>query len=386
MNSIIVAGKDIFVKLRYILNKKQKKSCLLVFFGMIVGSGLELLGVSAIYPFLQMMLSPSELQEKWYIKWIYFFCPDITTREMLLILGFTIIAVYILKNFFLLILAYIQNAFAARIERELSTLMLRAFLQRPYQFFLNTNSGAIIRGIGGDVGGVYSIILNIFTILSEALTIFLLGLFLFVTDPTMAIGALSLAAVCLIMVVLSFKGKMKRAGNAARIAIAKKNQYAVQAVSGIKEIIVSDRIDNFVKKYENAAVLNEKATLTNTFISACPDRIIEGICISGFIGIVCLKIVLGTNLSSFIPVLGTFAMAAFKILPSFSKISTRINGLVFYKQHLDETYNNIKAAHTYEQDVKKYAEKNFMKQFDDDRIINFSNRIAFSVHFFNSKK
>lgn len=372
MKSNINALRNILRQLNYILSRNQKKSCILVFFCMMIGSGLELLGVSAIYPFLQMMLDSEELKKTWYVRWIYRVRPDIEDITVLLVMGAAIILVYIFKNLFMLALAYIENAFAARFERKLSTVMLKAFMKRPYEFFLNTNSGNITRSITVDVGGVYQVILNIFTIMSEMLTIALLGAYLLVSDFMMAVSALVLALVCLCVVTFGLKRKMKRAGSVARMAIAQSKQNANHAIMGIKEIKVSDRAGHFVKKYEDAAKLNEKATLTNAFISACPDRILEGVGIGGLMGIVCVKILIGTDLRTFIPVLGAFAMAAFKILPSTSKISARINSIVFYQQHLQATYDNLKAANEYEADLDSYIRSSMNTLGEQGEKIKFS--------------
>lgn len=344
----INAIKRIARQLNYVLDKKQKKASIIVFLCMILSSGLELLGVSAIYPFLQIMSMQTEIKSKWYIKLIYNFLPNTSEKTILLILGILIIFIYLLKNFFMIISAYVQNAYAAKFQRRLSTKMLSAYLNRSYEFFLNTNSSEILRGIGLDIIGVYQILLNTFSLLAETLTIIVLGLFLITTDAAMTIGAMLLAFLCMIGTILGFKDRMKSAGIKAREAAALKGKYGYQAITGIKEIIVLDRKNNFIDQYNEAAILEQRAYLINGVINACPDRILEGVCIGGIIGIVCVRIVLGVELNAFIPVLGAFAMAAFKVLPSISKISTRINTIIYHQASLQGIYNNLKEVNEYE--------------------------------------
>lgn len=345
----------IIKQLNYVLDSKQKKASIVIFLCMILSSGLELLGVSAIYPFLQMMLTPAEIKDKWYVRWLYYFVPDASEQAILLGLGIVIIFVYLFKNVFMIICVYAQTSFTAKCQRQLSTKMLTAYLKHPYQFFLNTNSSEIIQGIGGDVSGVHQILLNFFTLIAETLTVIIIGIFLFTTDAIMTMGAMMLAFICLLAVVFGFKNKMKRAGSNAREASRLRGMYGYQAVTGIKEIMVLDRKDNFIEQYSEAALLEQKAIITNGVIIACPDRILEGVCIGGIIGIVCIRIAGGVDLGTFIPVLGTFAMAAFKILPSISKISTRINGVVYYQMSLQEAYKNLKEANEYEMEMREYT-------------------------------
>lgn len=354
MKHNIYALGRILNQLNYVLDNRQKKACIRVLLCMLVSSGLELLGVSAIYPFLQMMISPTEMKGKWYVKWIYYFLPDISEKSILLVLGVTIIVIYLLKNAFMVLNAYVQTTFTAKFQRELSIKMLSAYMKHPYQYFLNTDSSEVIRGIGSDVNGVYQILLNIFTLIAEAMTVIALAVFLFATDATMTIGAMTLAMLCLLATVAGFKSKMKRAGYNARRASGLKNQYGYQAITGIKEIMVLDRKQNFIEQYNEAAYIEQKALITNGVISACPDRIMEGVCIGGIIGIVCIRIASGVELDTFIPILGTFAMAAFKILPSFSKIANRINAIVYYQVSLQGAHDNLKEANKYEKEFQEY--------------------------------
>ena len=348
MLSTLSAIRRIFTQLNFVLGKKLKKDSVGVFLCMLVGSGLELVGISAIYPFLQAITDADALKEKGYIKWIFSIWPDTTDRMILLVIGMIIIMVYIIKNVFMVFSAYMQVSYAAKLQRNISVKVLNSYLKRPYEFFLNTNSSVMNRGITSDVAGVYQILLNCFTIFAELITVTALGIFLFKTDWSIALGAMLLAALCFVVIIFVFKGKMKRAGNDMREATALKGQYGYQAIWGVKEITVLDRRDNFVKKYDDAAFLEQKSQITYGFVNACPDRILEGLCVGGFMGIVCIKIALGVELDSFIPILGTFAMGAFRILPSISKISSRVNSVIFYQATLQNTYNNLREVQDYE--------------------------------------
>lgn len=342
MKNNFIAFKHIFIQLNYILDEKQKRKSTMVLLCMLVSSGMELLGISAIYPFLQMMLDANTIREKWYFQWINSFFPNISIQTLLIFMCLFIMLIYLIKNLFLIFSAYIQNSYASRLQEQISVKVLDAYLRRPYEFFLNTNSSIIIRGIGTDVAGVYQILLYCFTIFAEVANVVVLGIFLFVTDPVIATGAMILALICFGIIIFGFKGKMKRAGQDMRQATALKNKYSYQAITGIKEITVLDRRKNFINQYGKAAKEAAQASVINGFVSACPDRILEGVCIAGFMGIVCVEICFTKNLNSFIPILGTFAIGAFRILPSISKISSRLNAIVFYRPCLQSTYENIK--------------------------------------------
>lgn len=359
--------RRILSQLNYVLGRQQKKGAITVFLCMILSSALNLLSVAVIYPFLQMILSPEELKEKWYVVWIYVYHPDVTDKAILLVIGIVIITIYILKNVFALFITYVENSYASKFQYENSIRMLESYLKRPYQFFLNTNSGIIYRGVSSDVYGVYQILIYLCTMLSELLTVLVLGIFLLATDWIIALGAMGLAGICFFFIVFFFKEKMKSAGRDLQEASSLKNQYGYQAINGIKEIMVLGRREKFVEQFKKAALLEKKSALINGFISACPDRILEGVCVGGFVGIICVKIAIGTDLDSFIPILGTFAMGAFRILPSISKLSSRVNSIIFYQPTLQSIYDNLIEVESYER-LRKESEAAILKEEQNENL------------------
>lgn len=354
----IKSFKRIINQLACILTIKQKKESLGVFASMILVSLLELLSVSIIYPFLEAMITPETMREKWYISWVFLVNPRLSNKSLIVIIGIFIISIFLIKNGLELFFSYIQFRFAGIFLRDASSLMLESYMKRPYQFFVNTNSALIFRGINKDINSVYAILLNIFQLVGELITILLLGAFLIKTDWFIALFAMLLAGICFLIVVGGFKNIIKDAGKKSRLSAGEKNKYSFQAINGIKEIMVLNRRDYFINQYRKAADSSAKASLINSFVAACPDRILEGFCIGGIIGIVCVRVAMGVDIDSFVPVLGSFAMAAFKILPSISKVSSRINSIVYNQPGLNSCYENIIEAQKLEKENAPLCTKN----------------------------
>lgn len=337
-----------------ILDAKQKRRCVFTFFCILLGSLLEMVGVSIILPFLQAMTDPKQLEGRWYVQFGIQLFHITDTDDMLLMLGISVMILYLIKNLFLLFSVYMQNKLSTDINRDMSTLMLRSYMKRSYMFFLDNNSADVLRGINGDVTGVFNIISNLFKLIAEILTCTAIAILLLASDIMMALGVVGLAMICLIAVTLGFKGVMRDMGAKQRESVKYCNQHAYQAVNGIKEITVMQRRESFIRSYDEAVDLKRKTNLAYYFVIACPNRIVEVACVSGIIGVVCIRIGMGVDISRFIPQLGVFAVAAFKILPSIANISGYISGLVFYRPTLEEAFVNITAAREYENELTEY--------------------------------
>lgn len=361
-----------------ILTNKQKKQCIYIMIVIFLGSLFELLGVSAILPFIESILDTTQLHSKWYFRIISAFVEFHSDIQMIVFLGIIIILIYVIKNVFLLFSNFVQSKFKLRLQKNLSILMLSSYMRRPYSFFVNTNSSEIIRGINDDVYGVYAILEDFFKILTEGLAVIVIAIFLVIMDPIMALGVIFVAVICFSVITFGLKKRMSFLGKRQRAVLAKQNQYAYQAINGIKEITVMRRNEAFIKEYADAYEIKRKTDVAFYFALSLPERLIEVSCIGGIIGMVCLRLYMGVDVKSFVPQLAAFAIAAFRILPAISRMTGYASGMVFYRPTLEAAYENIREARAYEKNILLYAENNrgkvtltnahFKKELDIDSI------------------
>ena len=346
------------------MSRKQRKQSVGILFTMVMCSFLELLGVALVLPFLE-ILTDSERKLSFSFVGNAF---SIQMDNSIFVIATMFVGVYVIKNSFMIYSSYVQNKFAADFCRDMSISMLSAYMENDYEYFTDVNSSVILRGVETDVDGAYKVLRDLFVIISEIFTVIFLGVFLIVVDWQISVMAAAFALICFWLVTTMLKKPMKKAGINYREANAWKKKTSYQTITAIKEISVLNRRDNFLKEYYTAANEEARTNLTRNFLSSCPDRLLEAFCISSFVIVVCLKLAFSEDTNEFIPVLGSFAMCVFRILPSIAKVSNHMNSIVFYNPSLQECYNNkqeiiLKSAHIDENDSEKevLAERHFEK-------------------------
>lgn len=344
-------------QIKELLSRKQQLQALGVFVLILFGTALETLGIAAILPFIYAVMSPQQLWKNEYIQIfarLFHFESDIA---LIIFLGAAIGAVYLLKNLFLLFTAYVQARFRSRVAYEMAKLMLHSYLKRPYLYFLSTNSAEMMRGVNEDINSVGELVDCLFKIFSLCLMIIGIGIFLIAQDPVMALGIMILAAVIFLLIMLTIKKKTKNVGILKRDLAAQAYQYAYQAISGIKEIIIMNREDHFLKSYTGVMSRKRKADVIYSFISACPDRIVEGAFVIGIMAIICLQVMNGQLSDTFLPNLAVFAVGAMRILPSLSTLTSRMAQLVYLRPALNAAGENVKAAKQHEAEIMERKKK-----------------------------
>ena len=380
---------DIKIKLNYILTMQQKRTGLLVVSLVIIGSFLDTLGVSAILPFVESVLSPGDMFDKWYAR-LLIRVFDITNQTSLTIcIGMCIILIYLLKNAYLYFSTMFHTVYRSKIQKELSTKMLKSYMNRNYEFYTGINTAEIQRGIGTDVTGIYNFMDNLFRFFGELLTAILIAVFLLVTDAFMAICIVIIAGGCFGLITLGLKKKTKYYGELNRITDKERTSCALQAIGGFKEIKASQTTDYFLDAYNSAYERQRAATVKNEYIINLPERLIETVCVAVLLGIVCVKIAIGTDMSSFIPKLSVFAVAAFRLLPSISRMTRYMNGIIFNNVFLQSVYTNLFEINQYEEEQKIGNEISIYPTLESSAKIQFLHSLEvkdISWHYSSSSK
>ncbi len=331
-------------KLYEVFTPAQRRGSLLVFVLLFIGSLLEMLGVTVIMPLVQVILMPESMLERGSYRWIWEILHVEDETGLVLWVSAGSIAVYLLKNGYMSFLSYYKNYFYRRVEKETSMKLMNSYLSREYTFHINTNSSILLRSVVYDITGVTSSMTSIFTIVMECMSTFLIIIVLFTTDFWMALTLAFSALFALLLIVGTFHKIMKIEGERAVTYSHLCLKAVNEAFNGIKDVMVTRRQPFFAESYDSAVSGKNKSNAAKNFAAECPAYVIEGICITAFIVMLCVKSLLGQSGAQFVSQAAAFALAAFRILPSVGKITNNVNVLVYYQAMVNDVYKNVHEA------------------------------------------
>ena len=330
-----------------VFDSRQKRKLVYLTFIIFIDAFVELLGVSVIIPFIQAVTTPEVLLENKYAKWAYDFLGMSDTNQFVVLMAVVIIAVYILKNLFLVYMYNLQYKFSYYGKKQMQNTLMRYYIGQDYTFFLNLNSSELIRNINTDPEMFYTAVLNALQLASELCVSLVIIITLFVTDITITLGVVISLGIMALILVKGLKKVLEGYGNDRRTYSAGMLKCMQQAFGGIKEIKIANREEYFEQDFEKQNEIYTYVIKQNAFLSSLPKPIIEALAITGLMAMIIVKIAAGnTDSQHFIVVLGVFAVAAFKLLPSVNKISSYYaaiihNGVVIEK--IRDEYKEIAA-------------------------------------------
>ena len=343
---------SMFGKLVQILNRKQRRDGIILFFLLIIVSLLEMLGVGVIVPFIITMLEPEKIMTNQYVAPIIDLFQITDYRQFMYVVSGGIIVIYVAKNVFILYVNYYQSRYRNRLEKDLNVKMLSSYMKQPYTFFLRINSAEIIRGVNSDITNVASIVDSYSSILAESLTCMVIGIFLVCMNPFMALSLLAVAGITALVIIMGFKGITGRCGTQTREAFSEKFKHMNQAVNGIKEISVAHRKPYFVQQFADSAHKAAESNTTYLWISKTTSRLIETVIIGSLLIVVTVSYGMAGNNLEFVTALGAIGIAAVRILPSVSTLTNGMNGLVYMRPSLEAAYDNLMEADRYQHTVE----------------------------------
>ena len=344
-------------QLFYIFPLKQRLQYAGLFILQLVETALDFFGVALILPFVRLMISAEQMQSVW---WYQLVSKVIGTSEMgsvLLFLTILMAIVYLIKNAFIMFLIWLRINFIGKSKIRMGARMITCYMHKPYTFHLQRNTSEIIRNINGDVNGSFSVISALFALVSDALIVISLTVYLFAIDYIMTIGVLIALTICSAVYFLIVRKKIRTFGQENRKVTAKMYKAIQQAMGGIKEVKIMGREKFFADVYKRCGTESVELSKRYNIISAIPGRLIETLCMFAILTIVGIKIVKGEDLREIIPNLSAFAIAAIRLMPRANSVNGHINSITFNKPSLEALYEDLTESDREEAERQKEIEE-----------------------------
>lgn len=333
---------SIFKKISYIFSAKQKVQSVLLCIGLFIGALFELAGVSLITQLVSIVTDPGKIHSNALLRGVYDAFDMKDDRQFFLTLVTGLIIVYLVKNAYLLWINYVQYTFIYNNQLRLSGRLIDCYLKKPYTYHLDKNSAEMVRNVMLDSERFFQMLLSVFLMLSEFLISALLCIYLLTVDWFITISVAVILGIFTGLYLILFKNKAKEYGKENQIYDGKMHQSINQALGAVKDIKILHREKYFVDAFCGYGKKKMRAVRNNNVLGQAPKYVIETVCIGAILLVLVYKIFRGEDLSSMITQLAAFAVAAFKLLPSVSKINNFANLIIFLKPSVDLIYRDIK--------------------------------------------
>ena len=340
-----------YKKLSYIFSKRDKYKIALLLCIMVAGSFLELLGVAVFQPFVNIIMMPDSIQGNPYLARIYQMFGCSTTESFLTVVASGIIVIYVVKNVYLWVEQDLILKFTYGVQQKLSTRLLTTYLAEPYTFHLNKNIAELQRSMQEDTTMFTQVLMHTLQLIAEVVVCVVLGVYLFGVSNSITVVIVGLLILCVILFTKLTKQFTEELGKQGQIYKGKLYQWVNQSLGGVKEVKVLNREEFFTSSYKTYYRLYIKGVRINRLLSITPKYMVEAVCMTGMLIAIIIKLNFGHGeLENFIPQLATFAVAAFRLLPSVGRINEHVNNILYAVPSVDLIYGDLKGIEDYQEE------------------------------------
>lgn len=334
--------KSIIKKFGLLLEKRQKNRIVILFVLMLIGAFLEVLGVSLMLPLVSAIMQPDIIETNQLARWVCNLLNLHSHRTFAVICIIALIFVYVVKDLFLMLQYYAQYRFVYNNRFVTQQKLLWTYMKRPYEFYLNAESGEIVRVVQSDVGQTYLLLTTLLQFATESIVSLALIITIFVVDPFMTLFVAFMMGLTILGIAKIVKPILHWAGMENQKSSALTNKWLLQSINGIKEIKITQREMFFESNYERAGRRTIRAEKWNGVLGNIPRLLIEMVMVCSMLSLIAFLIFRGKEIETLIPSLGAFAMAAVKLLPSVNRIVGAMNAIAYQEPALDKMLENLK--------------------------------------------
>ncbi len=331
------------------LNKKRKKSLIFVSLLMILASLSEAFSIGAVLPFLAILTAPEKIFENpLATPFINFF--EIETPAELLLPSTIIFSLAALSSGFIrLLLLWVQTKVSWTIGADFTVKAYEKTLYQPYISHISRNSSEILEGTVKARELIGTIIQPTLTIVGSLIITLVVLSVLFAINAVVTFSAFVGIATIYLCILKVTRNKINKNSKIIAVQQNKLTKAIQEGLGGIRDVII-DRSQKFYKTiYSDAFHPYRISSASNQFVSNSPRFGIEALGIvliatlayfltvkNGIIDNESSSQIQNNEFFSAIPILGTLALGAQRLLPLLQQLFAAFNTIRSHRASIED--------------------------------------------------
>lgn len=332
-----------------LIDQPTRRRLILSLGGSTILSVLDMLGVVAMLPLLQFVAGTS--RESGALGVVNRILGRPNDAQLIAYLAGLVVLCFVGKDAFALVFRRWQLRFMANQEVALSVRMLDHYLRGPYAWQLVNNTGDKIWTVTSAVSAGYSGGLSAaLAAVTEVMTISLILVSMLLVSPGITLAAVLYFSIATLLIQIFVRPRVLEASRRSTESGQATSQVTLQAFSSAKEIKLRNAAHVFVRDFKSAREVGAAAGARAGYLAELPKYLIEVLFVVG-IGLLAVAVTSQGNSSDALIMLGVFAAAGTRIMPSAVRLLASVNTLRFAREplsHLVRERRSLDMARTEE--------------------------------------
>ena len=360
----------------FLLDKKDRKKVKILVLLTFIAAILESIGLAAFIPIIEFVSGEKVIGMSQYFENLKII--SLTKINPIFLFVSMLFFIFLIKNFYLVVFYWYESKFVFQAKANVINNLFKNYIFKNYNFHVNKNSSKLVSNLTVETDIFENSLSSLITIIVESILLIILFGFIFFLNPVISAVLFSFSFFFLYSTYTILKKRTKKLGGDRVEIDAVRQKTLQQSFNGIKEIIVFNNREYFVKNFHKLIENIKSFIIKFTFINKLQKILVEMFVIISIIFFIILLVFQGFDYSKITALIGVYLLAIIKIIPSINKTVTAINYLQYASKSV-QTLNQEMYFEDRENMIEQTSSNNLIIDFD--KKINFVN-----VSFNYSKK
>lgn len=302
----------------------------------------EVVGVTSIFPFMQLVSDPTIATSDERFSYFFTFFGVSDHRSMVIVGGIAVILLLTLSNTLSGLVGYWQQRVTWQFSHQLSMRLLTAYLERPYAFYLRHNTKDIQTKLLQEISNLTTeVVSQGLQVISKVFVTLLLFTLLCLVDPWLAVSTLLLFGSVFAVIFLGRRTLLVKLGQLRREMYFKRFRTLGELFAGIKTYFVYKVDDYFLGRFEHASSELTKIPPRMFLVTKLPRLVVEIFAFGGIIAMTLYLYLRNGNIQEILPTLSLYALASIRLLPALQVIYNGVATIRHNVPVVDSIYEDL---------------------------------------------
>jgi len=345
-----------FKKIYFCIDAKDKKYVLPVIILIILNTLVELVGIGAFIPVINIILSPESYDSNKYL--IYLSNNSfLSSFNISFILLFLIIIFFVIRFFFQTFYFLIIQKFFHIVSLNSSTNLLNIYMKQPIQLSLKSKPSAMFKNMYTEMNTLRANVQLMVKFISDVILATCILLILIFFNPKITILAISFLIVIFFIYIFFLKNYVLKLGNKRYEHDEKLTGILIECFNSLREIKLFNMYKYFIKTFYFHKDGNSWSKIMHFFLRQLPIYFAELLVVILFSSLIIYFIKFNLNTDDLIVTLGFYAICLIRLLPVVNRLADSYQAFKFNKKAVDEIFA----------DYQKLISRKLDYNFDSDQ-------------------
>ena len=299
-----------------LLDPTERRRVLLLAPLVLVSAGMEIVGVSAVIPFMTLLAEPQAVSDLPIVGPMVRSSGVEDVGTLLRYAGLGLALMVLLMNAVVMLTRYRQYRFSTGLIAGMSTRLLRHYLSQPYAFTLTRNTGDLTNLVVREVERVTLGANAGLGLMTNAVTITALLVFLILLDPLLALVSFLVLGNLYGLVFLASRRYLTRTSREVVRLGGERIKAVNEALGGFREVKMGSREAAALRHYARPTLRYADIQAVVMAISRLPRYALESIAVGGVVAVASLMAGREGSVVATLPLLGAYVFAGLRLIPA----------------------------------------------------------------------